>query len=88
LGHNGRIFLDIYFVGEGKISLKKPRCEIAVSAQGKPIQDIIVKNIINASEEIKSNYNHAKEQDKFGCIGKTKKIKKEFISAGVNHIGV
>jgi hypothetical protein len=61
---------------------------MAVCPQGKPVHDIAVKNIVNASEKVKNDNCPAKKQDKPGCIGKSQKIIEKFISGGKDCFGV
>jgi hypothetical protein len=61
---------------------------MTISSQGKSVHKIVVKNIVNASEEVKGNKRRAKEQDERGGISKAKKIIEIFISGGIDCFGV
>jgi hypothetical protein len=52
--------LNIDFIRQGKVCVKKPVCEITICSKGKFVNAIIIKNTINRSENIKNNYCDAK----------------------------
>jgi hypothetical protein len=88
LTQNRRIFLDIRLIGKGQVGLKKPVGKIAESSQGKFIYGIIIKNIIQGPEYIKDYYGGPKKYNEFVFAGKTKKIKKIFVPARIDHVGI
>jgi hypothetical protein len=88
LSKDGRVLLNINFVGEGEVGFKKPGGEITKGSQGKFIYGIIVKNVIQGSKTVKENYYDSERDNKCVFISKVEKIKKVFVPAGINRIRI
>jgi hypothetical protein len=84
----GGVFLDVDFVGEGKVGFEQPGGEVTEGSQGKFVYGVIVKDIVKGPENIKDDDGYAEEDDEGVFVVEGEKIKKVFIPAGIYRVGV
>jgi hypothetical protein len=80
--------LDIHLIRYDQIGSKEPGGKIPESSQRKFVNGIIVRNIVYGSEQIKNYDTNSKGYNKTILIGKTKKIKKILIPAGIQYFRI